>query len=210
MRAFGERARSLSTRGRKLFLAKEGESWTTPAASAPTSALLSKRETAIEPKQNSTTKTSRRSRQGTYRNPSVNTWHIWSDSTNEHLRRTLAPTLRCEAGAAHASRSRCMAVEQRTFPQTWRKRCWQRLCYWQPSAGTNAAPLPRHPPCGTACCTAPGHGLFVVQSVARKWENHANLLDRCPVLGDRQRRRHISRKERPQRNRQGAGDACPH
>ena len=48
--------------------------------------------------------------------------------------------------------------------------------------------LAGHPQCGTACCTAPGHGLFVVQSVARKWENHANLLDRCLVLGDRPRR----------------------
>ena len=46
-------------------------------------------------------------------------------------------------------------------------------------------------PCEDEACAAEGHeacgerGLFVVQPISKKWENHARHLDRCLLLGDR-------------------------
>ena len=109
------------------------------------------------------------------------------DSTNEHLRRTLAhPAVRSRGCTRiEISLYGCRAEDLST---NMAEALLAEALLLATTCGDECCALAEHPPCGTACCTAPGHGLFVVQSVARKWENHANLLDRCPVLGDRQRR----------------------
>ena len=106
------------------------------------------------------------------------------DSTNQHLRRKLAhPAVGSRSctrieislyGCSVEDLSTNMAEELLSEALLLATPCREECCT-----------LAGHPPCGTACCTTPGDGLFVVQSVAKKWEDHANLLDRCLVLGDR-------------------------
>ena len=109
------------------------------------------------------------------------------DSTNEHLRRTLAHPAMRSRGCTRIEISLYGCRAEALSTKMAKELLAEALLLATP-CGDECSTLAGHPPCGTACCTAPGHGLFVVQPAARKWENHANLLDRCLVLGDRPRR----------------------
>ena len=97
------------------------------------------------------------------------------ESTNEHLRRTLANPDVLARGCTRLEISIYGCKEEDLSERLAEDLLEDALSF----------------PCEDADCAAEGHeacadrGLFVAQPVARQWQNHARHLDRCFLLADR-------------------------
>ena len=101
------------------------------------------------------------------------------ESTNQHLRRTLAHPEDLAKG--------CTRLEVSVYG------CGNEDLSETAAEEFLGEALALSIPCQVAACAAEGHqkcaaaGLFVVQSLSRQWQNYASQLDHCLVLGDRPR-----------------------